>query len=171
MRCAAFLALAAMLVRSQSLPESIRFQQGPAWNTVLIGDTTAVYGATSAKVTRVLFWRKRIQRDRRCTKTSETDGNRHIRVHDLLSKKFVLLRGLLPTRSWPLGFMPFPPRSGRFLRDFLPPLRGQLLHPPLDHSHSRSVFLRHNAHGSTNTSHLICRRPTVRNAHVSMSHN
>ena len=52
MRCAAFLALAAMLARSQSLPEGIRFQQGAAWNTVLIGDTTAVYGATSAKVTR-----------------------------------------------------------------------------------------------------------------------
>ena len=44
-----------MLARSQSLPEGIRFQQGAAWNTVLIGDTTAVYGATSAKVTRVLL--------------------------------------------------------------------------------------------------------------------
>ncbi|MDQ1470800.1 MAG: hypothetical protein QOJ99_2280 [Bryobacterales bacterium] len=44
-----------MLARSQSLPEGIRFQQGAAGNTVLIGDTTAVYGATSAKVTRVLL--------------------------------------------------------------------------------------------------------------------
>ena len=44
-----------MLARSQSLPENIRFQHGAASNTVLIGDTTAVYGATSAKVTRVLL--------------------------------------------------------------------------------------------------------------------
>ncbi len=44
-----------MLARSQSLPERIRFQQGEAWNTVLIGETTAVYGTTSAKVTRVLL--------------------------------------------------------------------------------------------------------------------
>ena len=44
-----------MLARSQSLPDRIRFQQGVASNTVLIGDTTAVYGATSAKVTRVLL--------------------------------------------------------------------------------------------------------------------
>src|SRR3954447_3362165 len=55
MRRAVFLALATMLAHSQSLPEGIRFQQGPASNTVLIGDTTAVYGATSAKVIRVLL--------------------------------------------------------------------------------------------------------------------
>src|SRR4051794_30087392 len=54
MRIAAFLALAAMLARSQSLPEGIRFQQGAASNTVLIGGTTAVYGAPSAGVTSVV---------------------------------------------------------------------------------------------------------------------
>jgi len=47
--------MAAILGRSQTLPTGIRFQQGAACNTVLIGDTTAVYCATSAKVTRVLL--------------------------------------------------------------------------------------------------------------------
>src|SRR5450755_1588914 len=55
MRRAAFFALVAMLARSQSLPEGIRFQQAAAWNSVMIRDNTAVYGATSAKVTRVLL--------------------------------------------------------------------------------------------------------------------
>ena len=54
MRLAAFLSLAAV-AGSQSLPEGIRFQHGVASNRVLIGDTTAVYGATSAKVTRLLL--------------------------------------------------------------------------------------------------------------------
>src|SRR5713101_2267688 len=54
MRLAAFLCLAT-IAGSQSLPEGIRCQHGAASNTVLIGDTTAVYGATSAKVTRVLL--------------------------------------------------------------------------------------------------------------------
>ena len=54
MRLAAFLCLAT-IAGSQSLPEGIRFQHGAASNTVLIGDTTAVYGATSAKVTRLLL--------------------------------------------------------------------------------------------------------------------
>ena len=44
-----------MLAGSQSLPEGIRFQQGKASNSVLIGNTTAVYGAASGKVTRVLL--------------------------------------------------------------------------------------------------------------------
>ena len=55
MRCAVFLVLGAMLARSQSLPEGIRFHQGAASNTVLIGETTAVYGAPTSKVTRVLL--------------------------------------------------------------------------------------------------------------------
>jgi glyoxylase-like metal-dependent hydrolase (beta-lactamase superfamily II) len=54
MRLAAFLCLATT-ASSQSLPEGIRFQQGAASNTVLIGDATALYGAASAKVTRLLL--------------------------------------------------------------------------------------------------------------------
>jgi glyoxylase-like metal-dependent hydrolase (beta-lactamase superfamily II) len=55
MRLAAFLFLITIPAGSQSLPAGIRFQQGAASSTVLIGDDTAVYGATSAKVTRVLL--------------------------------------------------------------------------------------------------------------------
>ncbi len=49
------LVVTAMLAGSQSLPDGIRFQKGAASNTVLIGDTTAVYGAPSGKVARVLL--------------------------------------------------------------------------------------------------------------------
>ena len=52
---AVFFGLAVMLAGSPSLPEGIQFQQGASSNIVLIGQTTAVYGATSAKVTRVLL--------------------------------------------------------------------------------------------------------------------
>ena len=54
MRFAAFLGLVA-LAGAQSLPKGIRFQHGPASNSVLVGDRTAVYGAVSAKVARVLL--------------------------------------------------------------------------------------------------------------------
>ena len=55
MRRATFLVLAAILARSQSLPEKIRFQQGAASNTVLIGNNTAIYGAAAPEVTRVFL--------------------------------------------------------------------------------------------------------------------
>ncbi|HYI96383.1 MAG TPA: MBL fold metallo-hydrolase [Bryobacteraceae bacterium] len=55
MRIATILVVAAMIAVSQSLPEGIKFQKGASSNTVLIGETTAVYGATSGKVTRVLL--------------------------------------------------------------------------------------------------------------------
>ena len=57
MRLAAFLGalLTVLAAGAQPLPKGIRFQHGAASNTVLIGATTAVYGATSAKVTRVLL--------------------------------------------------------------------------------------------------------------------
>ena len=55
MRFAAILVLLAILARSESLPDGIRFQKGATSNTVLIGDMTAVYSSASAKVTRVLL--------------------------------------------------------------------------------------------------------------------
>jgi len=47
--------LTAFLAGAQTLPKGIRFQKGASSNTVLIGETTAVYGATSGKVTRLLL--------------------------------------------------------------------------------------------------------------------
>jgi glyoxylase-like metal-dependent hydrolase (beta-lactamase superfamily II) len=55
MRLAAFFFLTATLAGSQPLPVGIRFQQGAASNAVLIGDTAAVYGAPSGRVTRVFL--------------------------------------------------------------------------------------------------------------------
>ncbi|HYO81163.1 MAG TPA: MBL fold metallo-hydrolase [Bryobacteraceae bacterium] len=55
MRLAGSLVLTAVIAGAQSLPDGIRFQQGRASNTVLVGQTTAIYGAPSGKVTRVLL--------------------------------------------------------------------------------------------------------------------
>lgn len=56
MRFAGFLGIiVCVLAGAQSLPEGIRFEPGRSSNSVLIGDNTAVYGAPSAKVTRVLL--------------------------------------------------------------------------------------------------------------------
>src|SRR6476620_3656864 len=54
MRLVAFLCLTTV-AGAQLLQEGIRFQRGAASNAVVLGDTTAVYGAASAKVTRLLL--------------------------------------------------------------------------------------------------------------------